>query len=234
MFTSHSIFVETVHQINSDVKIYGSDRFFIFGLKKILNGGILDAFNCGLHTLIIKVWTDITVTDSIYPGPLPYNSDFVVICPEQTMRVVKGLPGYENALFLNASASVGELTWELVSWLEKKSKQGNTPAGFVSRRGIYIPGRKEKELIISLLRWGDIRTIARMLNCSDKTLYSRLRKVYSEMGVDNRQELFLKIQILFEYGLWNKDDFATATGFGPVHRSYNPELNLNNYSDQGH
>lgn len=231
MLTAQNKSVETVCQVNSTVKIYGSDQYFIYGLKKMLNE-VLELFGADLNMLIIKVWTDVNVTDSIYPGPLPYNSGFVVICPQQTMRVTKGLPGYEKALFLNASASVGELTWELVSWLEKRNKQGDTQSVVESRKDVYIPGRKEKELITSLLRWGDIRTIARMLNCSDKTLYSRLRKVYSEMGVKNRQELFLKLQILFEYGLWNKDDFASAAGFGPFHRSYNPELKFGDFSNQ--
>ncbi len=211
MLASNSPSLEVIYQINCDVKIYGSDQFYIYGLKEMLNEYMSNIFDCGLNSLVIKVWTDVKITDSIYSGSVPNDSGFVVICPEQTIRLIQGLPGYEKALFIESSVSVGELNWELVSWLKKISK-GRGAVGGAFSRGVYLPGRKEQELITLLLRWGDIRTIARVLGSSDRTLYTRLHKIYSEMGVYNKQEFFMKIQILFEYGLWDKNDFLPCCG----------------------
>lgn len=207
MFPVQNSISEFIHCNGKDVVIYGSDQFFINGLRRLL----MDEFNLEFcdrfRLLVIKIWTDVSLTDSVYMSSQPADSVFVVICPLHTMNIVRGVPGYDKAIFLDSRCSFYEFTSQLKTWLDKNLYYSAGVISVTKAKPIYVLNSKETSLIAAILTCGKVRTIAREQHVSTKTVYSRLYKLYKKFEVNSIQELVKKIHILFKYEFWNKNDF---------------------------
>lgn len=207
MLPEQSPVIESLNSNGKNIQIYGSDRFFIDGLKILLKETFLKGSRMRLGRLIIKVWTDVNLINSVYTGHQPQNCVFVVICPLHTMQIVKWIPGYENAIFVNASSSISDFILQVREWLEFTESQFDRKNRLKKTKKLYMPNIKERSLIASILLMGEISTIAKIEHVPTKTLHSRLGKLYQKLDVNKRQDLIKKVQILFEYGFWKKADF---------------------------
>ncbi|EOZ7472374.1 helix-turn-helix transcriptional regulator [Enterobacter hormaechei] len=138
---------------------------------------------------------------------MPKESVFIVICSEYTMHIIKGLPGYDKALLINASDSVHEFLSKITDRLAKIRKRLILNEWRKRQAPLYKPDFKDMSLIAAMLRLGEINKIARIERVSPKTLHSRLGKIYQKLDVKNRMDLIMKVQILFDYGYWEKSTF---------------------------
>ncbi|XGI80469.1 helix-turn-helix transcriptional regulator [Enterobacter hormaechei] len=164
------------------IKTYGKNKQAIKGVMHVLTS-LLKKENANIS---VCVYSGMSLPD-IYNNRPKINdiTSFIVICSAPCHRMLNETHVFSGALFLREEMSVFQIEKALKNWIFSPVKGSKVKINAI-----------EREILKHFINEKQIKEIAYLLGCNQKTLYSRIDLLSKRMGTHSKQELYFKARIL--------------------------------------